>query len=90
MVTGKETSAGFFLLIGGGERDGVVPVLHVGDGRLMACQSCRNATQHRSLSQVRLARGVVGLKLTRGTVPLGRAQIIRPNIFSIFQTDMNL
>jgi hypothetical protein len=29
----KDASASFLLLIGGGEREGVVPVLHVGDGR---------------------------------------------------------
>jgi hypothetical protein len=32
MVMGKEASAGFFLLIGGGEREGAVLVSHVGDG----------------------------------------------------------
>jgi hypothetical protein len=31
--TGKEASADFFLHIGRGEREGVVPVLHVDDGR---------------------------------------------------------
>ena len=30
---GKEASTGFFLLIGGGEREGVVPVPHIGGGR---------------------------------------------------------
>jgi hypothetical protein len=45
---GKESSAGFFLLIGGGEREGVVPVLHVNNGRLTACRSCGNVVQHRS------------------------------------------
>jgi hypothetical protein len=28
--------------------------------------------------------------MTRATVPPGRAQIIKPNVFSIFQTDSNL
>jgi hypothetical protein len=37
MTTRKEASAVFFLLIGGGEREGVVPVPHVGDGRPTAC-----------------------------------------------------
>jgi hypothetical protein len=42
------------------------------------------------LSRVRLTCGAVGLKLTWATVPLGRAQIIKPNVFSIFQTNLNL
>jgi hypothetical protein len=33
------------------------------------------------LFPVRLARGAVGLKLTRATVALGRAQFFTPNVF---------
>jgi hypothetical protein len=34
-----EALAGITLFIGEGEREEAVPVLHVGDGRLTACQS---------------------------------------------------
>jgi hypothetical protein len=45
---GKEAWAGFFLLIGRGEREGVVSVPHISDSRPMAFWSSRNAVQHRS------------------------------------------
>jgi hypothetical protein len=44
----KEASPEFFLLIGGGEREGVVPVLHISDVRPTACRSSGNAAQRRS------------------------------------------
>jgi hypothetical protein len=47
-VTEKEVAAGFFLLIGGGERESVVPVLLIGDTRPMACRSGGNVAQHHS------------------------------------------
>jgi hypothetical protein len=71
---GKEVSGAFFLLIGGGEREGVVGT------------QCNAST----LSRVRLTCGMIGLKPTRATVPPGWTQIIKPNVFSIFQTDPNL
>jgi hypothetical protein len=47
-ATVKKASAGFFLLIGGGEREGVVPVSQIGDSRPTACRSGGNAVQHHS------------------------------------------
>jgi hypothetical protein len=44
----KEASPGVFLLICIGEREGVVPVLHIGDDRPTACRSGGNAAQRRS------------------------------------------
>jgi hypothetical protein len=43
---GKQASAGFFLLIGGGEREGVVPVPYIGDGWPTACRSGGNMAEH--------------------------------------------
>jgi hypothetical protein len=76
------------------EREGVVPVPYIGDGwptvgrRLAGLAGTWHSTA--PLSRVRLAHGAVGLKPTRATIPPGRAKIIKPNIFSIFQTDLNL
>jgi hypothetical protein len=59
----EEASADVFLFIGGGVREGVVPVLHVGVGRPTACRSSRNVVQHRFPVPVGLMRGTVSLKL---------------------------
>jgi hypothetical protein len=55
--TGKEASAGFFLHIGGGEREGVVPVLHVDDGRPMAHRFGGTTAQYRVPYSVPLTGG---------------------------------
>jgi hypothetical protein len=45
---GKEASAGYFLPISGGEREreGVVPVPHIGDGRPTSCWYGEDVAQH--------------------------------------------
>jgi hypothetical protein len=62
----------------------VVSVPHVGDSRPTACRSGGNVVQHRSPIPVRLGRGAVCLKLTQTTVPPGRTQFIKPNVFFYF------
>jgi hypothetical protein len=53
----KEASVSFFLLIGGGERYGVVSVPHVGDGWLVACGLAGTRRNADPLSRVELTRG---------------------------------
>jgi hypothetical protein len=57
----KEPSANLFLVKGGRERERVVSVLHIGDGRPMACRSGGNTAQHRSPipSQTHTRRGQI-------------------------------
>jgi hypothetical protein len=55
---GKEASASFFLLIGGGERErGAVPVQHVGDGWPTAHRSGETTARHRVPCSLPLTSG---------------------------------
>jgi hypothetical protein len=80
-----EASAGVFLFIVRGERERECSrsrTSATADRRLASPVGTRRSVA--PLSWVRLARGTVGLKPAWATIPPGRFQIIKPNVFFLF------
>jgi hypothetical protein len=79
-VKGKEPSTGLLLLYSEERELGGGPLELVSDTGVVTSRRAIGVRQV-PIFLVGLTCGVVGLKLTRATVSLGRAQFFKPNFF---------